>query len=460
MNVLLLTPDAVGGTLLERLITIYMQFNQFDRPVIDVSHIELGLETYWCPSFNQQILRGTGDHEYRRMQSLGEIQALLTSVDHYRVIKLPYYNMAARKDALQDQVPFYRYLNDNYFIISCRRDNVFEHALSWSLNKITRCLNVFTTDQKIQKFARIYHSGVTIDPLTVIQGCNDYRRYLEWCDRHFQVSAYYHYERHMPNIEQFVLSLPIFAGRTRKVTWQQQFGQEFNDWNRCHYRLSDLGGLMLEQPDPIRLMLEQQSQSQMPAPEDLEQQQHQHWQQFLAAYQQVADPSWPPVRTWQDWQQVPEAVKQECMHTHDIGYHVNQVCILERMRHNPGSPHPVDIAPTATGITAVKQQIQYLHRDFMHQHHQRYLTAKHSIDRMSELGILPEQNIPIKKQTLAEKRLIINNFDECVAAYNDWAAHHPDLAPSMDAQRLLQEGEQQDTHWRESGTDAVSLLTR
>ena len=35
MNVLILTPDAVGSTLLQRMLTIYMQFHDFNRPVIN-----------------------------------------------------------------------------------------------------------------------------------------------------------------------------------------------------------------------------------------------------------------------------------------------------------------------------------------------------------------------------------------------------------------------------------------
>ena len=42
MNVLVLTPDAVGSTLIQRLLTIYMQLNQFDRPVINLHELSKG----------------------------------------------------------------------------------------------------------------------------------------------------------------------------------------------------------------------------------------------------------------------------------------------------------------------------------------------------------------------------------------------------------------------------------
>ena len=56
MNVLILTPDAVGSTLLQRLITIYMQFHQYDQPVINLHELTNGLVKYYNPTFDQDVL--------------------------------------------------------------------------------------------------------------------------------------------------------------------------------------------------------------------------------------------------------------------------------------------------------------------------------------------------------------------------------------------------------------------
>ena len=56
MNVLILTPDAVGSTLLQRLITIYMQFHSYDRPVINLHELTNGLVKYHNEKFNQEVL--------------------------------------------------------------------------------------------------------------------------------------------------------------------------------------------------------------------------------------------------------------------------------------------------------------------------------------------------------------------------------------------------------------------
>ena len=47
MNVLILTPDGVGSTLLQRVLTISMQLHEFDRPVINLHELTNGLEKYY-----------------------------------------------------------------------------------------------------------------------------------------------------------------------------------------------------------------------------------------------------------------------------------------------------------------------------------------------------------------------------------------------------------------------------
>ena len=132
MNVLILTPDAVGSTLLQRLITIYMQFHTYDRPVINLHELTNGLVRYHNDHFNQEVL-GKKDGKWGYYQSLEQVVELLDSVDHYKTSRLAHYHIRNRRDALADQIPFYRYLNENFYIISCRRHNIFEHALSWCL---------------------------------------------------------------------------------------------------------------------------------------------------------------------------------------------------------------------------------------------------------------------------------------------------------------------------------------
>lgn len=84
MNVLILTPDAVGSTLLQRLLTIYMQFHEFDRTVINLHELTNGLEVYFSPDFNCPIVSKRRVENWGYYQSLERIVELLCSVDQMR----------------------------------------------------------------------------------------------------------------------------------------------------------------------------------------------------------------------------------------------------------------------------------------------------------------------------------------------------------------------------------------
>jgi hypothetical protein len=207
MNVLLLTPDAVGSTLLQRLITIYMQFHTFDQPVINLHELTNGLEKFYSPDFNREILGKPNrvNKSWGYYQSLNEVIDLLASVDHYKTARLAEYHVNQRQDSISSQVPFYQYLNDNFFIIACRRRNLFEHALSWGLNKITKKLNVYTANEKINTFYDIYKNQVELDLLSFKQSLDRYRSYLTWSDNNFTAGSYFYYEDHIDNPEKYIL---------------------------------------------------------------------------------------------------------------------------------------------------------------------------------------------------------------------------------------------------------------
>lgn len=247
MNVLILTPDAVGSTLLQRLITIYMQFHEYDKPVINLHELTNGLSRYYSPEFNREILNKKNT-QWGYHQSLQEIVDLLDTTDHYKTSRLAQYHLVARQDPIDQQVPFYRYLDDNFFVISCRRRNVFEHALSWGINSITKKLNVYTPQEKLSSFIGLYKDGVDIDLEALKHRLDCYKDYVDWAKNNFSVASYFYYEDHLPKIEQYILNLPVFAGQKEKISWDMSFGGSFDTWNRCHFYASDIGTLALESP--------------------------------------------------------------------------------------------------------------------------------------------------------------------------------------------------------------------
>jgi hypothetical protein len=169
-----------------------------------------------------------------------------------------------------------------------------------------------------------------------------YKAYLEWVDQHFVVSSHFEYEQHLPNIEQYILNLGIFRGQSKKINWNEHFGIDFQQWNRCHYLLSDLSGIS----------------QQLPAPDKMLQLEHSH------------------------------------------SSHTNMQ--LQSIAHN-------DISLSLSSAD----------RDFLLTHGPKYQLVQQAIDELVERKTLTTP-IPIKLNTLLEKRLLIKNFDQCVAVYNQW----------------------------------------
>jgi hypothetical protein len=396
MNVLILTPDAVGSTLLQRMLTIYMQFHEFDRPVINLHELTNGLEKYYSPEFNQEIVSKNTVKNWAYYQSLETVINLLDSVEHYKTSRLAHYHIVKRGDALSQQIPFYNYLNENFYIIACRRANIFEHALSMTLNKITKKLNVYTAHEKIDAFYDIYRSGVKLDLSVFVNQLNAYNNYVKWSEQYFDIGSYFNYEKDVPRLEEFILNLPVFKNQSKYISWSDNFGISFNDWNRMHYSYSDIGSIALEQSrqqllthsinDPVK------------------------------TYQQHAFEEWPAIQSQEDFDNLPTDIKIKFAQQQQL--------------------HGVELSHLLNADT----------QQFLNQNKQSYLLAKDTISKMVGLGMMIS-GPPIKKQTLAEKQKIINNFDQLVDVYNQWATNHLDIASLIVEENLVSQMQQEKQFW-------------
>ncbi len=424
MNVLILTPDAVGSTLLQRLITIYMQFHHYDRPVINLHELTNGLVRYHNEKFDQLVL-GKKEGQWGYHQSLQEIVELLSSVDHFKTSRLAHYHIRNRQDAMADQVPFYQYLNDNFYIISCRRHNLFEHALSWSLTKITKKLNVYTADEKVDSFFDLYKNGIHIDPNSLIQTLNAYRDYVNWCNNHFNVANYFYYEEHLPCIEKYILNLPIFAQQQQQLTWKDKFDIDFDQWNLCHYVRSDLGTLALNKPEAFaQLALDAKTITM-----------HRNEQDFLAAYKNVCDSSWPKISSLAEYNALPAHIRDEVEKQHRVVLNKSNTEIVNHVQ----LPRPLtELLPAD-------------HQDFLQQHHETYTSSVNTINQMIETGIIIN-GPPIKKQTLQEKKHLIKNYSHLLQVYNQWISANPDMGFPLDESTLDQFAQAEQARWDPSKT--------
>lgn len=399
MNVLILTPDAVGSTLLQRLITIYMQFHEFDRPVINLHELTNGLEKYWSPEFNREIVSKKRVQSWSYYQSLDEIVRVLDSVDHYKTSRLAHYHIRNRQDPIEQQVPFYRYLDQNFFIIACRRNNIFEHALSMSLNTITKKINVYSHEEKIHAFIDLYADGIEIDQRVFLQQLEAYREYVAWSQNYFSVASYFYYDEQVENIERFILGLPIFKSQTQRITWKQKFDIDFDDWNRFHHIPSDIGSLGTSKLTAIRDA-------------------RRNGVDRLQIYQQLAPPDWPAVHQDSDIDRLPAEIS--------AGF----ADIMRRMISR-------DVMAAIDAPT----------RSFLDHNRPGYDSACEAIARMQELDIIISPP-PIKKQTLREKMQMISNFDRCLAVYNQWISGHPDLGSTCSQEEIQQQFQREDAFWK------------
>jgi hypothetical protein len=372
-NVLILTPDRVGSTLLQRLVTIYMSRKGGDKPIINLHELTNGLMKYHSPLFNQEVLGKPQDGKpWGYYQSLDEVIELLNSVDHYKTSRLAHYHIKNRQDTMAEQVPFYNYLNDNFYIISCQRENLFEHALSWVIQSHSKRLNVYSPAEKIDNFEDIYKNGVIATREGLNKYLTAYSDYTKWVDNHFNVQSYFNYDKDLKNIEQYILGLDFMRDHTEN-TWKDMFGQSWDDWNTCHRMLPNL---ILNQPAKSDSTLTLSSNLLAPITSE-------HWQS-------VSGDGWP----------------------------VEPVNFLDV----PGNTIPAAIQNEIKDIFAgqfATINVELTNYNFLKDHLPDYQKIQKELNRLVTDKILVT-GVPIKLQSLAEKRHIIKNFDQCIEWYNQW----------------------------------------
>lgn len=238
MNVLILTPDRVGSTLLQRLITIYANINENYSPLtINLHELTNGLVVHEHEKFNQSVL-GKKQGAWGYHQTLQTIAGMVEHCNHDVVSRLAYYHLKARNDSVNDQLAFYQFLNENFYIIAARRNNLFEHAMSWCIAVESKKLNVYSFDEKFDAYNHLLENPVTVQTEMIEKYLNQYQEYMDWVDRNFQVNSYFEYERDIPNIEQYILNLRPFQKYKNPLKWQDRWDVSWSDWNRMHYLLS------------------------------------------------------------------------------------------------------------------------------------------------------------------------------------------------------------------------------
>lgn len=363
MNVLILTPDRVGSTLLQRLITVYMLRKGFDQPVINLHELTNGLIKYYNPLLETEVLgRSRRPEDKGYFQSLPEIIDLLKSVDHYKTSRLAHYHLVARQDSREDQLKFYDYLNKNFYIIGCRRENLFEHALSWIIFTHSKTLNVYSPREKIDMFQAIYSKGIIAHKEHINNYLNKYKNYIEWSDRHFDVQSYFEYDKNIKDIENYILNLDFMHDNVNNK-WEDMFGLSWRDYNTCSRLIPNL---LLDKPTNQ-------------ANKKIELYDSCYYNK--AKYEKLKGSDLPVYEEFAKGN-VPALVRQEL----DLKYEIYVDDKTDK---------------------------------FLKNNLENYQKTAGELYQLVDDGFLPT-SVPLKLQSLKEKKKIIKNYSDCLVWYNEW----------------------------------------
>jgi hypothetical protein len=237
---------------------------------------------------------------------------------------------------------------------------------------------------------------VTLDPAAFERQLDAYKLYIIWSEQHFDIASYFNYEQDVPRLEQYILDLPVFSSQADRVTWDQNFGISFNDWNKMHYARSDLNSLALGSPRDLKKSILEHTNT-------------------VTHYQQHAPEQWPTVNSLNDMDNLPTEVKQQW------------------------AQHVIQREGVVSLLSKPRQQAL---AQFKHGYNQ----AQETITQMIDLGIIIN-GPPIKKQTLSEKQKTIRNFEQLIEIYNNWALAYPDIASPLSDQDLSDKNRTESEFW-------------
>jgi len=173
MNYLILTPDGVGSTILQRLITMTLYLE--NHAVMNTHELTNGLRLE-----NNVAIK---DFDLGYSQSLREIANILQdSQTHTTLVsRLAKYHLDARQDSAKDCQDFYKLLNNHFEKkIMCVRENIFEYAMSWSIRQKSGVLNVYHKQDR-EKVLRVSE----VDERYFMYKCMEYVEYIKWMEEHF-----------------------------------------------------------------------------------------------------------------------------------------------------------------------------------------------------------------------------------------------------------------------------------
>ena len=213
MNYLILTPDGVGSTYLQRALTVYLNSAEVD---------------YWN---THELLNGLGlsdgnlykDFNLGYSQTLSEICGLLESTSNSLVSRIAQYHVIGRlEDKKENYQQLYNACNKKFDkIFYCTRDP-FEYALSWSIRQKTKLPNVYSIKQRIEFHGEDKKQDIDLD--FFIAKLNQYKDYDYWVSENFKNTQPVEYDTLHNDVDTVLQNL---TGCTHNV--EDRFGVSLQD---------------------------------------------------------------------------------------------------------------------------------------------------------------------------------------------------------------------------------------
>ena len=216
IKTLILTPDGVGSTFLQRTMTAMYRLN--GTPVKNIHELQTGMQWYDTGGIKKELAPKGNP------QSLKEIQNILEKTNEDIIAVCAPRDNRLHPD--KDKQEFYKFCNEFFDTkIACFRKNVFEYALSWSIRNKTAITNTYSIEDK-----KKVQQPKSVDINFFRTKCDHYISYLFWLDEFFENYKKVWYEDIVNDADQ------VLQGLTGKNNvWQDQFGITLNEFIKFEY---------------------------------------------------------------------------------------------------------------------------------------------------------------------------------------------------------------------------------
>ena len=221
-NYLILTPDGVGSTYLQRALTVYLH--------------SAGLD-YWN---THALLNGLDlldgnlykDFNFGYSQTIPEICGLLESTSNSLVSRIAQYHITGRlENKKENYQQLYDVCNKKFDkIFYCTRDP-FEYALSWGIRRNTKINNVYSIKERIL----IHGEDIkqTLDLEYFKKKLKEYSAYEYWAKDNFNITRAVNYNNMHVDVDNIMKEL---TGLDHNI--KDRFGISLQDYSTARYMTS------------------------------------------------------------------------------------------------------------------------------------------------------------------------------------------------------------------------------